>query len=1095
MRKTAHTMPACSLLLYLILLFPLLANANNHSKISSIRMNNSASEFEEISGTVTDADGIPLGGVTVLEKGTTNGVVTDFDGNYSIDVVSEDSILVFSYIGFQTISEEVGERRIVNITLQPDTVALDDLIVVGYSKVSREELTSAVSSVNSEQIKDIPLNSAAEAIQGRLAGVQVSTTEGAPGADVTIRVRGGTSITQDNSPLYIVDGIQVENALSILSPQEIESVDVLKDAASTSIYGARGANGVVLITTKGGKAIPTQVTYSGYMGVRQIVNKLPVMNPYEYVNYQYELYNFPGDESLSNTFTQRYGTYADLENYRNIPFQNWQDEVFGREAFNQTHNLSVIGGSEVTTFSLTMNHVEEEGIMLNSGYKRDAANFKFDHKINSKVKFGVNARYSRRKIDGAGTSSTGSQGSNRLRNAVRYQPFTGPGNENFVDEFDPQYATLTNLTSPVLLANNELQFDYRNDLILNSYLSYEIFKNLTFKSVIGYVQNDRKTNIFNGKVTSVARANADMPVVDLRNSQTRRVTNSNTLNYNWKINNLHRLDVLLGQETVRTDGESGRTYVKWLPSNITAPEAFAGIQRATPPAGQVQDPPTSEVYIDRIISFFGQVHYSFDKKYLATLSVRTDGSSVFDPNYGYATFPSIQLAWNAKKEAFLQDINWLNSLKIRASYGTSGNNRIEPFLYRTFFDVSSTNGYAFDQSITPGAAPPSELANPNVKWEKTISKNVGIDFSFFSDRLFGSIDAYVTDTDDLLLRAKIPQTSGYEFQFQNSGATRNKGVELALGGDIVQNQDFRWSANFNIATNKNTIRSLGQNTNGGNVDSYLESSGWVNNIRDFKVEVGQPIGQFYGYLTDGFYTVDDFNYDAGTQTYTLKDGVPSSSAAALGSKGVNPGDLKLKDLDGDGVIGDEDKTVLGNPQPKFYGGLNQQIAYKNFDMSVFVNFSVGNKVYNANKIEFTSQYLYRDNNMLTEVNGRWRNFDDQGQRVMDPTALATLNQNATFWTPPSGQYILHSYAIEDGSYLRLSNITLGYSLPDTVLDKLKIFSNFRFYVTANNLLTLTGYSGYDPEANTRRGNPLTPGVDYAAYPRSRFILSGVNITF
>ncbi|MEH6405682.1 MAG: TonB-dependent receptor [Leeuwenhoekiella sp.] len=1094
MRKTAHTLLDYFLLLLLLLSTSLVFPSS--SKKSELK--NDFVIFQQdkkVTGRVTDTDGIPLGGVTVLEKGTTNGVVTDFDGNFEIVVADERSTLSFSYVGFQTISEEIGNRNSITITMQPDTVALDDLVIIGYSKVSREELTSAVASVNAEQIKDIPVNSAAEAIQGRLAGVRVTTAEGSPGADVEIRVRGGTSITQDNSPLYIVDGIQVENALSILSPQEIESVDVLKDAASTSIYGARGANGVVLITTKGGKPMPTQVNYSGYMGVRKIVNKLAVMNPSEFVNYEYELYNFSGDEQLSNTFTDRYGTYDDLSIYKNIPFQNWQDEVFGRDAFNQTHNLNIQGGSAETTFSLSLNHVEEEGIMLNSGYKRDAANFKFDHKINSKFRFGVNARYSRRKIDGAGTSSTGSQGSNRLRNAVRYQPYTGPGNENFVDEFDPNYATLTNLTSPVLLANNEIQNDYRNDLILNSYFSYDIMKNLTFKSVIGYVQNDRNTNSFNGKVTSVARANADMPVVDLRNSQVRRVTNSNTLNYNWRINSKHRLDLLIGQETVRTDGESERIYVKWLPENISPSEAFASIQRATPPDGQVQDPPTTAVTLDRIISYFGQAHYSYDGKYLATLSVRTDGSSVFDPNYGYATFPSLSLAWNAKKEKFLQDVDWLNNLKLRASYGTSGNNRIEPFLYRTFFNVSSDNGYAFGQSVTPGAAPPEELANPNVKWEKTISKNIGLDFSLFDDRLYGSIDAYITDTDDLLLRAKIPQTSGYDYQYQNSGATQNKGVELVLGGSVVELQDFRWTANFNIATNQNKIVSLGKNTTGEDLDFYLESSGWVNNIRDFKVQVGEPIGQFYGYVTDGFYGIDDFNYDDATQTYALKDGVPSSSAAALGSKGVNPGDLKLKDLNNDGVIGDEDMKVLGNAQPKFYGGLSQQFAYKNFDMSMFFNFSVGNKVYNANKIEFTTQYLYRDNNMLTDVNGRWRNFNDQGQRVVEPTALAALNQNATFWTPPSGQYILHSYAIEDGSFLRLSNITLGYSLPESLLDKMKVFSNFRVYVTANNLFTITGYSGYDPEASTRRSNPLTPGVDYAAYPRSRFILSGVNITF
>ena len=1082
-------------ILAVLIIIPFNLLAKNTTNL--VKMESSFVYQQEIRvrGKVLDDQGVPLVGATVMEQGTTNGTTTDFDGNYEIVVASEESVLEFTYVGFQRVTEVVGEKRNFDISLEAETNELEELVIVGYSKVSREELTAAVSSVNQEQIKDMPVNSAAEAIQGRLAGVRVTQSEGAPGAEVNIRVRGGTSITQDNSPLYIVDGIQVDNALSILSPQEIESIDVLKDAASTSIYGARGANGVVLITTKGGKAMPTQVNYNTYSGVRKIVNKLDVMNPYEFVNYQYGLYNFPEDEQLANTFVNRYGQYEDLDIYKSIEMQDWQDEVFGRDAFNQTHNLTVTGGTAKTTFSLALNHVEEEGIMLNSGYKRSMANFKFDHKLSDRIKFGINSRYSRRKITGAGTSSTGSQSSNRLRNTVRYQPFIGPNNDDFVDEFDPNYATLTNLVNPLRLVQNEIQRDYRNDLLLNSFISYEVLDNLTFRSVVGYVQNDRKVNEFNGKVTSVARANADMPVVDLRRSQSRKITNSNTLNFSKTFSGKHSLDVLIGQETVRTDGESERIYVKWLPENITADEAFAGIQRATPPEGMVQDPPSSSVNVDRLNSIFGRVHYSYKKKYLATVSVRRDGSSVFGPEYRYATFPSAMLAWNAHKEDFLSDSKWLSNLKVRLSYGESGNNRIKPFLYQTFYDVSSDYGYAYGQSVLPGAAPPTELANPFVKWESTVSKNAGIDFGFFDDRIYGSIDAYITDTDDLLLRAKIPQTSGYDFQFQNTGKTRNKGLELTLGATIIDTDDFGWNANFNISTNDNRIISLGKNTTGEDLDYYFESSGWVNNIRDFKVEVGEPIGQFYGYVTEGFYDLDDFDYDASTGEYSLKDGVASSSAAALGSKGVNPGDLKLRDLNGDGVIDDDDKTVLGNSQPDFFGGLSQQFRYKNFDLSMFFNFSIGNEVYNANKIEFTTQYLYRDNNMLSSVNNSWKWFNENGVKVTDPQALAALNQNTTMWTPPSGQYILHSYAIEDGSFLRLSNLTLGYSLSDKVLEKFKFISNFRVYGTVNNLFTLTNYTGYDPEANTRRGNPLTPGVDYAAYPRSRFYLAGLNVTF
>ena len=312
---------------------------------------------------------------------------------------------------------------------------------------------------------------------------------------------------------------------------------------------------------------------------------------------------------------------------------------------------------------------------------------------------------------------------------------------------------------------------------------------------------------------------------------------------------------------------------------------------------------------------------------------------------------------------------------------------------------------------------------------------------------------------------------------------------------LFRSLDFKWSMNFNVSHNRNIILSLGQDVTGNGLEYYLQSSGWVNNLQDFKIEVGKPIGQFYGYITDGWYTVDDFTFNPSNNQYTLKDGIPNSSSAALGSKAPKPGDLRLKDLNGDGIINDDDKTVLGNSQPKFYGGFTQQFNYKNFDLNLFFTYSVGNKVYNANRMEFTTHYQYKDNNMLSEVAGAWRNFDDNGVRVYDPEQLAALNANATFWTPSSGNYFLHSYAIEDGSYLKLSNATIGYSIPENLLKRTNFISRFRIYATINNLFTITGYSGFDPEANTRRSSPLTPGVDYAAYPRSRFYLAGINVTF
>lgn len=974
---------------------------------------------------------------------------------------------------------------------QEKETKIDEVVLVGYTKVSKKDVTNSVSSVKAEAIKDMPSTNAAEAIQGRMAGVQVSLSEGSPGADVDIVIRGGNSITGSNAPLYIVDGVQMDNALSILSPKEIESIEVLKDASSTNIYGARGANGVVMITTKGGrKRAKTSINYNGFLGVRKIQNTIDVLDPYQYVLYQYEVYNKGGVQTDIDAFKARYGTYDQLSKYKDVQKRDWQDEVFGREAFNFTHNLAVTGGSDNSSFALSLNNVEEDGIMIGSGFKRSMLNFKYDYDISKKLNFTLNTRYSRQTIFGTGTSSTGSQSTNRLRNAVRYQPFEGGSNVN-VDDFDPLFANETNLVNPILLANNEIKENGRNDLLLNGTLEYKISKDFTFRSVIGYLQRDEYLNQFSGTITSVARQNNDQPVVVLNKSQTRRITNTNTLNYR-KTFGSHKLDLLVGQEIVKTDGESLGMTIKWFPKSISAEEAFANIQSASPPGGLVQDAPKAGRNPDRLASFFGRANYIFKNKYILTASMRADGSSVFGAGNQWGYFPAASAAWKITEENFLKESPTISELKLRLGYGLSGNNRIGSFLYDTFFTTSSDYGYAFGTNVTPGATTGNILANKNVTWEKSASKNLGLDFGLFKGKVYGTLDVYQTDTKDLLLLAQIPKDRGYEYQYQNSGSTTNKGIEFSIGSAIINKENFTWKMDANISSNRNTIKSLGNNASPSSF-SYLYPSGWQNSLNDFLVQVGKPVGTFWGYQTAGRYEVSDFDYNPATQVYTLKAGIPSSAAAANGAKLIQPGDLKLQDLNGDGIIDNKDMTDLGNAQPKFYGGFSQNFRYKNWDMSLMFNFSVGNKVYNANKIEYSTQYLYKDNNMLAEVADRWRWFDDAGVKVNDPTALAALNANTTGWTPPAGAYFLHSYAIEDGSFLRLNNVTLGYSLGKEFTKQLGL-SNFRLYFTMNNVFTITGYSGYDPEANTRR-NPLTPGVDYAAYPRSRFILSGVDITF
>ena len=1052
----------------------------------------------QLTGTVKDkTDGQALVGVSVTVKDSKSGVSTDANGGYKIAVPGKGAIITFAYVGYKTRVVTLADQTKLDISLEEDANNLQEVTVnIGYGSVRKEALTGSVSSISGKDIDQFPVSTAAQALAGKLAGVSVTTTEGSPGAEVVIKVRGGSSLTGDNSPLYIVDGIQVENALSILSPNEIQSIDVLKDVASTSIYGSRGANGVVIITTKSGKPGKLVISFDAFAGARQIVNKLDVMNPYEFVKYQYELYNNNTAQDVKDTFTKKYGTFEDLDIYQNIQNIDWQDKVFGRQAFSNTQILNLSGGTTKTTYNVSVNNTSEDGIMLNSGFKRTFASVRLDHKLTSKIRLGLNARYSRQRVDGVGTTSTGSQGTNRLRNSVRYQPYSGGSDSG--DLFDADYLT-TGLSNPITLAGQELKYDYRNDLISSAYAQYSILKNLTFKSTVGYNRLSRHINTFNGPVSNVARNNAGLPAIQLDTVSQKSFINTNTLSYKPDLGKNHSLDVLIGQEINMVDIDSRTTVTKFFPVGISAEDAFV----SPIPPNTIQDRPTSLVSGTRQFSLFSRLSYGFKNKYLATVNFRTDASSLFAEGKQWGYFPSAQVAWRVTEEKFIKDLelDWLDNFKVRMSYGAAGNNRIGQDLFRTLFYISSTNGgYATaDNIVQPGlisgTATGNILSNPNITWETNLSTNAGIDIDLFKNKLSLSLDYYDNKTKNLLLNANVPQTTGYATQQQNVGKTQNKGFEVQLNYQAIKTQDFNYTTSFNISFNKNKIIEL---QNG--VNSYITQSGWVNSLGDFKVEVGQPVGQFYGFISDGRYAIDDFtavqNATTGAYTYTLKPNV-ANSRVLLGNREPQPGDMKVKKLSSatSMTIGDDDRTVLGTSQPKFTGGFNNQFAYKNFDMTVFVNFSYGSKVYNANKIEFTSQYNVKDNNLLSVMNDRWQNFDNNGVKVTDPNVLTAMNANTTMWTPTGGNYALTSYAIESGSFLRISNVTLGYTLPQKFIKRTGFISKLRVYGTVNNLYTITGYTGYDPEANTRRSNPLTPGIDYAAYPRSRYILAGINMLF
>lgn len=1048
-----------------------------------------------IRGIVTDdSTGTALPDVSVSVSGTTTGTRTSQDGKFIITLppsaTERKYTITISLLGYasQTVRAELGEE--VKIRLKRSVSQLEDVVVVGYGTQRRRDLTGSVSSVNSRQLKDIPLSSAAEALQGRLAGVTVTSSEGAPGADIVIRVRGGGSITQDNSPLYIVDGVQVENALSVISPQDIANIDVLKDASTTAIYGARAANGVVIITTKSGRAGKTSITYNGSFGWRELTKTMDVLSPYDFVRWQYERSRGSADTA---DFAKTYGTTWDtLSVYKNMPAINWQHEVFGRKAPYQNHNISMNGGNQNTTFNVSLTSNNEEGVQLESGFDRKLANVKIDHKASDKLRMGFIARYLHQKISGIGTSNSGTRATNRMRHAINYRPFEIPTAAGGIDDFDEAYyAASSGATNPVLLTKAEYRRQFTQATYLSGYINYEIIKNLTFRSTFGYDNAVVRTHLFYSKITSTARLYASLPVASIGEQKNNTINNSNTLQYS--LNNYkghHDISVLAGQEIVDLRSQQTAFETRYFPSDIDAEKALANMGLGSAPSGSSQPLPTSFVQPpSRIFSLFGRINYGYDDKYLASFNLRADRSSKFSSDNGTLVFPSGSLAWRFSAEPFMKNISWLTDGKLRFGYGSVGNNRIDNLLYLQLYGV--TGQYAFNHSILPGFAP-AALANPELRWEKNTTRNIGLDLAFFNNRLQLSVDAYKNTSDDLLLSVRIPPTTGYDRQLQNIGATSNRGIEVQINATPVMKKNFTWTTNFNISFNRNRIENL------GGVNQMTVTSGWQGSdgVDDYLVKVGEPAGLMYGFVTDGFYGVNDFDYNATDGTYKIKQGVAFNGVYGT----PQPGMLRWKDISGpegkpDGKIdADYDRTVIGNANPDFTGGWNNQFAYKNFDLSVFVNFVVGNDIYNANKIEWTDG-AFSNLNMLNTMKDRWTNVNDQGQVVTDPQALSALNANAKIWTPVRVQrWWLHSWAVENGTYLRINNLTLGYTLPKSLLTKMKL-STFRVFATVNNLATITNYSGYDPDVTARRSDPLTPGVDFAAYPRSRTWVFGVNVTF
>ncbi len=1041
----------------------------------------------EISGKVIDAgDKMEIPGVNILEKGTANGVSTDFDGTFKLNVKSSNATLIVSFIGYKTLEVELKGRTNINIELGQDQEALEEVVLVGYGSVKKSDLTGAVSTISGADLKKQPISNVAEALTGRLAGVRVTSSEGSPDAEINIRIRGGGSLTQDSSPLIIVDGFPV-NSMNDISSSDIENITVLKDASSTAIYGSRGANGVILITTISGKSgEKISVTYDMFTGVKKIAKTLDVLNPADFAKWQYE-YALLADDIES--YEDFFGTYSEIGQYNNAPNTNWQREIYGRTGTVQSHSLGIRGGSDKLNYNFNYTRFDEEAIMLGSSFKRDNISLNLKNKMSEKLQLNLTFRYSDTEIKGGGANEQRefSTTDARLRHSIGYSPIPIPGLiDDDVDESVSGY-----LVNPFLAVTDNDRLQKRKNFNMLGGLTWKVTKDIQFKTDIGLDNYKYEDYRFYGRSTFYVRnqpepENQNLPALIFSNRQDNRFRNANTLNFDFKryLGDNHQLKFLLGQETIIYKSNILTNTMHGYPATFT----FQNTMNLTP-LGVPQSVNNFNIPDDKLLSFFGRVNYDIKNRYLLTATFRADGSSIFlnDNVWGY--FPSAAAAWKISEESFLKNVSWIDLLKLRVSYGQSGNNNI-PTGQTIQNYLPSDVGAPWINGVDDYWAASNIMANPNLKWETTVTQNIGLDYEFFKGRLSGSFEYYKNTTKDLLNRFEVAGT-GYQYQYRNMGEIENKGFEANLNVTAINKENYGLNFSFNIGFNKNRINSI------GTMDDYEVSSTWattsINN--DYAVWVGHPIGSIFGYQSDGRYEVSDFDYNNGV--YTLKEGVVTSSIAGS----IRPGMMKLKDINGDGVVDAEDRVIIGDVNPKHTGGIVINANLHNFDLSAAFNWSYGNDVYNATKIEHSTATISNPNgqyrNLTTDMADgvRWTNIDPTtGDLVTDPSALAALNANTTMWSPYSARFVMTDWAVEDGSFLRLNTLTLGYTFPQALVEKLGI-SRFRLYGTATNVFILTNYSGLDPEVSTRRQTPLTPGVDYSPYPRNRQFVFGLNVNF
>jgi TonB-linked SusC/RagA family outer membrane protein len=1014
-------------------------------------------------GRVLDVKGIPLIGVTVSNQNKSVNTSTDSLGNFLISPILKDELLLFSMIGHVAVEQAAVLNKPMVITLLSNTQMLDDVVIIGYGTTTKRDLTGAVGQANLTDMRKAPVANFEEALAGRVAGVQVSSNDGQPGAELNIVIRGNNSVTQDNSPLYVVDGFPVETSVgNMINPEEIASLEVLKDASATAIYGARGANGVVLITTKKGKVGAPVINYSGWVGLNQVIKKQEVLDPYEFVKYQLEQ-----NPALYTGIYLKEGKM--LDDYRDMEGINWQDKIF-RNAVTHNHTLAMRGGSEHTRYAISGSALDQDGIILNSGFNKYQGRIVLDQTINTKFKAGINLNYTAYKRYGTVVSESQVSPTASLMYGIwGFRPVTGSDladasliDDLFDPDMDPSAGTDLRI-NPYLAVQNEYNPLFSTNLTANAYLEYKLAKTLIWRTTGGYTRiNQRREVFFNSRSRGGHPYTNNKVNGSIWNNEITNLLNENTLSYDKKFKGGHSLRAVAGFTL-----QDIRNYTNGF-SSIQVPNEALGIKGLD--EGQVTTAPITD-QANGLVSYLGRVDYNYRSRYLLTLSFRSDGSSKFPKANRWAYFPSGSFAWRLKEENFLKSLAVINDAKIRVGIGSTGNNRVSDYASLSALQMNPASGYSIGNSAGQGMVP-TNLGNPNLKWETTVQTNVGLDVSLFKNRVSLTTDYYHKETRDLLLNATLAPSMGFLTGFKNIGRVSNSGIEFTLETKNVQTPNFSWNSSFNIAFNKNKVLELNEGE-----PSLATRVTWgnFNNAYPYIAIPGQPIALFYGYLFDGVYQYADF--DEANGSYILKTGVPNNGVPRAN---IEPGDIRFKDINGDGQVDNYDLTIIGNPNPKHIGGFNNNFSYKNFDLNVFLQWSYGGDILNANRIEFEGG---------------------------DPVARGFLNMFTSFadrWTPENqtndlyrvggqGPAVYSSRTIEDGSYLRLKTVSLGYTFDAKQLKRIRM-SSIRVYMAAQNLITWTNYSGLDPEVNTRPG-ALTPSFDWSAYPRPRTVTLGLDLNF